>query len=105
MYVNLFKKEGADYTRYWISVSTEIYDAKKKKGSGDYVNASMPVRLGQKALDVFKENAVKTKGKKITGGRFVVKKWLLEAVHPKDDDYAYVRFVILEMEPAPERDD
>ena len=33
MYVNLFKKEGDDYARYWVSVSTEIYDKKKKKYS------------------------------------------------------------------------
>lgn len=100
MYVSLFKKEGANYTRIWASVSTEIYDSKKKTGTGDYVNASMPVRLGTKAADVFDKFAGKTKGKKIIGGRFKITKWLLEAVQPKDDDYAYVRIVIIEMEPA-----
>lgn len=105
MYVNLFMKEGADYKRYWASVSTEIYDSKKKKGTGDYVRANIPVRLGNEAAKTFDDEADKTKNKKILHGRFKVGKWLLEAVQPKDEDYAYVRLVILTMEPAESEDD
>lgn len=105
MFVNLFSKDCGDYIRYWASVSTEIYDAKKKKGTGDYINASMPVRLASDALDVFKNNAEKSKKKGILYGRFKVKKWLLEAVQPKEDDYAYVRLVIIDMESVDEEDE
>ena len=27
LYVNLFKKKGADFERFWISVRTPVYDA------------------------------------------------------------------------------
>lgn len=102
MFVNLFKKESGDSTRYWASVSTEIYDAKKKRGTGKYINASMPVRLADDAREVFDKIAVKSKSKGVTYGRFKVEKSLLEAVQPKDNDYAYARLVILKMTDASE---
>ena len=100
MFVNLFKKEGDDYARYWISVSTEIYDKKKKKGTGKYTNASMPVRLASDAIEVFKDNAIKSKSKDTKYGRFEIVTALFEAVQPADNDYAYVRLVILDMKPV-----
>lgn len=103
MYVNLFKQESEDFSRYWASVSTEIYDTKKKKLTGEYIQASMPVRLGPDAKDIFEDSAVKTKAKKTKWARFEIKQSLLEAVQPKDnDEYPYVRLVILDMAPAKE---
>ena len=101
MFVNLFKKDCGGYSRYWASVSTEIYDAKKGKGTGDYVRANISVRLSKDANEVFEEIAEKTANKKITMGRFEVVKSLFEAVQPKDDEeFPYVRFVIIDMKEA-----
>lgn len=103
MFVNLFGKDMGDYIRYWDAVSTEKYDAKKKKGTGEYIRASIPVRLSPDATDVFKKTAFKTSNKKIVGARFKVRNGWFEAVEPRDDEQIpYVRFFILDMEPVEE---
>lgn len=105
MLVNLFKKESDDYARYWISVSTAVYDKKKKKQTDEYINATMPVRLVSDAADVFDECARKSKTKGIKYGRFEIGSAIFEAVHPKDEDYSYVRLVIFDMKDAAGEDD
>lgn len=103
MFVNLFSKKGEDYTRYWVSVSTEKYNAKKGKGTGEYINASMPVRLSEDAKSTFNNSCVKTSNKKIMRGRFEVDSGWLESVEPKEGE-PYVRLFILEMTDASEDD-
>lgn len=101
MFVNLFRKDNGDYYRYWASVSTEIYDAKKGKKTGEYTRANISVRLSKDCVDVFEDVAKKTSDKKIIGARFEVTDMLLEAVEPRDEDeYPYVRLVILKMKDA-----
>lgn len=104
MYANIFGKKSEDHTRYWISVSTEKYDAKKGKGTGEYIKASIPARLMKDAVKVFDEHSVKTKTKNIrmlnakdVGGFF-------EAVEPREGE-PYVRFVIFEAEAVDKEDD
>lgn len=105
MFVNLFKQESEDYSRYWISVSTEVYDSKKKKTTGEYIQATMPVRLTSDCKDIFDGECKKSKNKKTYWGRFKITSFLFEAVQPKEDDqYPYVRLVILDMRPAKEDD-
>lgn len=104
MFVNLFAKDNGDYIRYWASVSTKKYDAKKKKETDEYINASMPVRLIPDMVDVFNDASVKTKNKKIKRGLFKDVEGFLEAVEPKDGE-PFVRFVILEMTPADSDED
>jgi hypothetical protein len=102
MFVNLFRKESDDYARYWISISTAVYDKKKKKQTDEYINASMPVRLVGEAVETFDECAKKSKSKGVKYGRFEIDEALFEAVHPKDEDYSYVRLVIFKMKEAEE---
>lgn len=105
LYVNLFKKKGADFERFWISVRTPVYDAKKKKTTDDYITAQMPARLTNEAKEKFDELAIKSSGKKTTWNRFELKEFKFEAVQPKDSDYGYVRVVIFDLELAPKKDE
>lgn len=105
LYVNLFKKKGADFERYWISVRTPVYDAKKKKTTDDYITAQMPARLTDKAKEKFDELAIKSSGKKTTWNRFELSEFKFEAVQPKDSDYGYVRAVIFDLKLAEKDED
>lgn len=93
MFINLFRKECGDYDRYWASVSTEKYDAKKKKGTGEYINATIPVRVVKDETDRFDKVCVKTSNKKITRARFEDCEGFFEAVEPKEGE-PFVRFVV-----------
>ena len=44
------KAKGDDYYRYWISMSTEKI-GKNGKGTGEYLKATMPVRMSKKAAE------------------------------------------------------
>lgn len=103
MFVNLFGKDNGEYTRYWISVSTEKWDAKKKKGSGEFVRASLNATLSKDAADLFDETAKKTANKKIRGGRYEIKGAFFKAVEPKDGE-PFVTFYIHDMAPVEEDD-
>lgn len=104
MYANIFGKKGEDYTRYWISVSTEKYDAKKKKGTGNYVNASIPVRLFDDVKDLFEDSAENTKTKKIRMMRCKDVEGFFEAVEPKEGE-PYVRFIVTKAKAVDPEDD
>ena len=103
MFVNLFGKDCGEYTRYWVSVSTEKYDAKKNKGTGEYVRASLSATLSKDAAEVFDDNAKKTANKKIRGGRFEIKGAFFKAVEAREGE-PFVTFYIHEMEPVDEED-
>ena len=98
MFVNLFSKEAGEYTRYWASISTEKYDTKKKKGTGKYDKATIPVRLSKDAVEQFDDGSKRTKNKEIIGGHFELKEFWLEAVEPNEGE-PYVRLFIKDMEP------
>lgn len=98
MFVNLFGKDAGEYVRYWISVSTEKYDSKKKKGTGEYIRASISATLSKEAEKVFDKYAEKTANKKITGGTFTIKGGFFKAIEPKEGE-PFVTFYITDMEP------
>lgn len=104
MFVNLFGKDCGNYTRYWISVSTERWDAKKNKGTGEYIRASLSASLSADASEVFKENSKKTANKKIRGGRFEVKGAFFKAVEPKEGE-PFVTFYIHDMAPVEDEEE
>lgn len=96
-YCNIFRKSDEDFDRYWMSISTEKL-GKDGKGTGEYIRASITVRLGKKAKEVFAENCSKTKNKEIKQGCFELKGCSLEAVQPKEGE-PFVILFIWEMEP------
>ena len=104
MYANIFGKDNGDFTRYWASVATERYDSKKKKGTGEYVRATIPVRLSKGAVGTFDSTARKTKTKKIKGGHYLVGEFWLEAVEPKEGE-PYVRLFVNDLEPVENDED
>lgn len=85
-YCNIFKKEGEDYDRYWMSISTEKLD-KKGKGTGEYVRSSIGVRLSDECKKAFDENCIKTKSKDVKQGCFDVTDCFFKAVEGKDEPY------------------
>jgi len=99
MYANVFCKDNGDYKRYWLSISTETYDRKKKRPTGEYVTATIAVRLSEKAAKIFGDNCAKTKSKDGTWGRFNITEHWLEAVDAKEGE-PYVRCFVLDMVPA-----
>ena len=100
MIANLFSKEEDEYTRYWVSVSTEKVD-KNNKGTGDYMNASITVRLSKKAAEVFDDVCTKTKTKGIKQARVELKDFWFKAAETKDrESYAYI--FVNAMKEAPE---
>lgn len=104
MFVNLFRKDCGDYSRYWASVSTKKYDRKKKKEVDEYINATIAVRLIPDMEKVFEDSAAKTKNKKITRGRFEDVDGFFEAVEPSEGE-PFVRFVIIDMTPVEDEGD
>ena len=44
------KAKGDDYYRYWISMSSEKV-GKNGKATGEYLKATMPVRMSKKAAE------------------------------------------------------
>ena len=103
-YLRVFRKkdQDGDFYRYWGSVSTEKVD-KEGKGTGEYARASIPVRLSQKAQEVFKDNAEKTKSKGTKQLNAKVEGWL-KAAEPKEGN-PYVYMFIDTIEPIQNNDD
>ena len=80
------KAKGDDYYRYWISMSTEKV-GKNGKGTGEYLKATMPVRMSKKAAETWAEFATKTKNKDIKLGISHVKDGWLKVVEGPEDPY------------------
>lgn len=100
MLVNLFSKTEDERARYWISVSTEKTD-KNGKGTGDYMSASITVRLSKKAAEVFDDISTKTKTKTVKQARVELKDFWFKAAETKDgESYAYI--FVNAMKEAPE---
>lgn len=83
MITNIFGKDMGEYTKYWLSISTENKD-------GGYAQASIPARLSKEAVKVFEKSAVKTKTKKIKYATFETDDFWLKAVEGKDAEYVIV---------------
>ena len=99
MYTNIFCKDNGEFRRFWLSVSTEKYDSKKKRPTGEYAQATIPARLSEKAAACFEKHSKKTKSKGVSWGRFESEDFWLEAVEPKEGE-PYVRVFVLDMEAA-----
>lgn len=88
-YISIFGKRGKedDYTRYWVSVSTEKTD-KKGKGTGEYTRASIPARLSRDAEAIFEDTSEETKTKGIRYGVFELTDCWFKAVEGEDYPFA-----------------
>lgn len=105
-YLTVFGKKEDEYTRYWVSVSTERM--KDGKGTGKYANANMQARLSEDAREVFEDKAGKTKTKGIKVLRMKVSEFYLMAATPKDrdmDDYVYIYVKTAKAAPSKKDDD
>lgn len=80
------KAKGDDFYRYWISMSTEKLN-KAGKPSGEYLKATMPVRMSKKAAETWEEFATKTKNKDIKLGISHIKDGWLKVVEGPEDPY------------------
>lgn len=90
-YLTIFGKKQDEFTRYWVSVSTERM--KDGKGTGKYSNANIQARLSEDLKETFDEKAGKTKTKGIKVLRVKASEFYLMAASPKDrdlEDYVYV---------------
>lgn len=91
-YCNIFKKTSDEYDRYWMSVSTEKV-GKNGKGTGEYIRASITVRMSNDAKEYFDEHSTKTKSKDVRQGCFNVKDCFFKAVEPKEGEPFVILFV------------
>ena len=80
------KAKGDDYYRFWISMSTEKLN-KAGKPSGEYLKATMPVRMSKSATEAWEEFATKTKNKDIKLGISHIKDGWLKVVEGPEDPY------------------
>ena len=80
------KAKGDDYYRYWISMSSEKV-GKNGKATGEYLKATMPVRMSKKAAETWEEFATKTKNKDIKLGISHIKDGWLKVVEGPEDPY------------------
>lgn len=96
-YCHIFKKEGEEYDRYWLSISTERLD-KKGEGTGEYVRTSIGVRLSKDAAETFEDNCIETSNKKVLQGAFNVQECFFKAVEPREGEPFPILF-ITDMEP------
>ena len=102
-YMRIFSKKEDEYVRYWASVSTEKVD-KDNKETGEYMRATISVRLSASALKVFDDNKVKTKTKGIKNLNVKMTDGWLKAYEPKDGQ-PFVYLFINKMEPADPSDE
>ena len=80
------KAKGDDYYRFWISMSTEKLN-KAGKPSGEYLKATMPVRMSKSATGAREGFATKTKNKDIELGISHIKDGWLKVVEGPEDPY------------------
>lgn len=92
MEITLFKKKTDEYTRYWASVSTEKTN-KKGKGTGEYIRASLPVRLSNKAAESLEDSWTETKNDAISYVRITVKDCWFKAAESAESEPFVVLFV------------
>ena len=83
------KAKGDDYYRFWLSLSTEKI-GKNGKGTGEYLKATMPVRMSKSATEAWEGFATKTKNKDIKLGISHIKDGWLKVVEGPEDPYIVV---------------
>ena len=87
-YAYIFGKKAKtdDYYRFWLSLSTEKV-GKNGKGTGEYLKATLPVRMSKDATETWEEFATKTKNKDIKLGISHIKDGWLKVVEGPEDPY------------------
>lgn len=100
-YARIFGKKEEEWTRYWLSVSTEKLN-KKGKGTGEYMNANIPVRMTEECADTWAEIATPTRNKRISMANCSID-FFLKVFAGKDEDIVGV--FVYELEPAPSKED
>lgn len=84
--------QGDDFVRYWASISTEKRN-KDGEGTGKYAQATIQVRMSKELKQLFEDEAIKTKNKKVRMLRIKTSEFCLMAAASKDkniDDYVYL---------------
>ena len=84
--------QGDDFVRYWASISTEKRN-KDNEGTGKYAQATIQVRMSKELKQLFEDEAIKTKNKKVRMLRIKTSEFCLMAASSKDkniDDYVYL---------------
>lgn len=90
-YLTLFGQKKEDFTRFWVSVSTEVL--KDGKGTGKYANANLQARLSDDIKELYEEHSEKTKTKGIRMLRIKASEFYIMAARSKDrdvEDYIYI---------------
>ena len=87
-YAYIFGKRAKtdDYYRFWLSLSTEKV-GKNGKGTGEYLKATLPVRMSKDATETWEEFATKTKNKDIKLGISHIRSGWLQVVEGPEDPY------------------
>ena len=87
-YAYIFGKKAKtdDYYRFWLSLSTEKV-GKNGKGTGEYLKATLPVRMSKDATETWEEFATKTKNKDIKLGISHIRSGWLKVVEGPEDPY------------------
>lgn len=84
--------QGDDFVRYWASISTEKRN-KDNEGTGKYAQATIQVRMSKELKELFEDEAIKTKNKKVRMLRIKTSEFCLMAASSKDkniEDYVYL---------------
>lgn len=97
--ITLFGNYAEEHPHYWISVSNKGYADGKE--TDDYVSASVPAYVTQKAKEYFEENSKETKNKDVDMLTARLKDGWLKAVVGKDQNY--IVLVINELTPIEQK--
>lgn len=97
--ITLFGNYAEEHPRYWVSVSNKGYADGKE--TDDYVSASVPAYVTQKAKEYFEENSKETKNKNVDMLTARLKDGWLKAVVGKEQ--TYVVLVISELGPVEQK--
>ena len=80
MICKIFGEKKQNYTRFWAGITT-------KDKEGNYVDATIPVRMSKKAEEVFKVTSGKTKNKSIKWGTYDLDDYWLNAVEGEERNF------------------
>lgn len=97
--ITLFGNYAEEHPRYWISVSNKGYADGKE--TDEYISASVPAYITQKAKEYFEENSKETKNKDVDMLTARLKDGWLKAVAGKEQNY--IVLVVNELAPIEQK--